>query len=301
MGWFKRNLFFAIGGLVALGLLGAAVYYDYVSWSDNQAELTKWTDMYNRIAQLTQHKPQPGGGQTDNIAAALDQDHQVRQWIRQTTNYFQPIAPIPRPVNGQLTSESFGSALHRTVAQLQNDAAAANVTLPPQYDFSFSAHMDRLTFAPGSLEPLSVQLGEVAAISEILFASGINTLEGIQRYRASPDDAGGPATDYLDEQPITIDLAVMTPYEVTFHGFSAEIARVLQAFATSPHGFIIKSISVQPAGASTAAGGAGAIDQTPPPSAPASPPGKGGYQTVLDEQLLRVTLEVEVVKLAPRI
>jgi hypothetical protein len=32
----------------------------------------------------------------------------------------------------------------------------------------------------------------------------------------------------------------------------------------------------------------------------AAPAGKGGLQTVLKEQLLRITLEVEVVKLLPK-
>ena len=42
----------------------------------------------------------------------------------------------------------------------------------------------------------------------------------------------------------------------------------------------------------------------PPPSSLAAPPpvapGRGGLQTVLNEQLLRVTLVVEVVKLLPK-
>ena len=39
MGWLKRNLFFAIGVVVAVGLLGAAGYYDYASWGHNQRRL----------------------------------------------------------------------------------------------------------------------------------------------------------------------------------------------------------------------------------------------------------------------
>ncbi len=85
------------------------------------------------------------------------------------------------------------------------------------------------------------------AISEILFAAGINALDGIQRMRVSADDASGPATDYLDDQPVTNDLGVLTPYQVTFRGFSAEIARVLGGFAAAPHGFIVKTIK-RPAG-----------------------------------------------------
>jgi hypothetical protein len=75
---------------------------------------------------------------------------------------------------------------------------------------------------------------------------------------------------------------------------------VLEAFASSPNGFIVKTISVQPAGAPAAPGAATTgVDAGTPPS-PASVPGKGGWQTVLNEQLLRVTLTVELVKLTPR-
>ena len=299
MGWIKRNLLFVIGVVVALGLLGAAGYYDYSSWEHNQSEFAKLSGVFTKITDLNKHKPQPGNKKTDNIAAAREQERQVRQWIDQTTNYFQPIAAIPKPVNGTLTSEQFAGALHRTISQLQGDAAAANVTLPPDFDFSFKAHMDRLTFAPGSLEPLSVQLGEVKAISELLFKTGINELDGIQRVPASPDDAGGLQADYLADQAVTNDLAVLVPYQITFRGFSPEIARVLEAFASSPNGFIVGSINVQPANAATTTAAAPMSAGYYGASQPASAPGRGGLQTVLNEQLLSVTLKVELVKLAP--
>lgn len=309
MAWLKRNLFFVIGVAVAIALLGAAGYYDYAGWSHNQAAKVHLNEVYNNLSNLNGNKPSPGNGQVDNIAAAKEQERQLRQWIDQTRNYFQPIAPIPAPTNGPVSSESFAGALHRTIAQMQREAAAANVALPPDYDFSFTAHKDRLTFAPGSLEPLSVQLGEVKTISELLFGVGINALDGIQRVTVSPDDMSGPQTDYLTDQPVTNDLAVLVPYQVTFRAFSPEIAQALKAFASSPNAFVVKTLSVQPAGASGASGPPaaalyGGVDATAPPASTPAPsasmPSKGGWQTVLNEQLLRVTLTVELVKLTPR-
>ena len=192
MGWIKRNLFFAIGGFVAVALLGAAGFYDFASWGHNQAAFAHLNEVYTKLSDAAKQKPSPGNGQVDNIAAAKEQEGRLRQW---TTNYFQPIAPIPKAANGPITDPLFAGALHRTLAQLQHEAAVANVVLPPEYAFSFSAHVagatttgDRLTFAPGSLEPLSVQLGEVKIISEVLFGAGVNALDGIQRLRVSPDD-----------------------------------------------------------------------------------------------------------------
>ena len=319
IGWIKRNLFFAVGVVVAIGLLGAAGFYDYLGWQHNQTALGNLTEIYRQLTDATQQKPSPGSGQVDNIKTAGEQERQLRQWISQTANYFQPIAPIPKPAKGPLSDQLFTGALHGNIVQLVREAGAANVALPPDFYFSFTAHMDRLTFAPGSLEPLSVQLGEVKTVSEILFAAGINALDGVQRLRVSPDDASGPTTDYLDDQPVTNDLALLTPYQVTFRGFSPEIARVLHGFAASSHGFIVKNINVQPAGsagvspaetgayapsgeaaraAAIAAYRAASGGMTPAPAA--AQPGKGGLQTVLNEQLLRVTMTVEVVKLTPR-
>ena len=319
MGWIKRNLFFAIGGFVAVALLGAAGFYDFASWGHNQAAFAHLNEVYTKLSDAAKQKPSPGNDKVDNIAAANDQRKQLEAWIKQTTNYFQPIAPIPKAANGPITDPLFAGALHRTLAQLQHEAAVANVVLPPEYAFSFSAHVagatttgDRLTFAPGSLEPLSVQLGEVKIISEVLFGAGVNALDGIQRCRVLPDDASGPQTDYLDDSPVTTDLALLVPYQLTFRGFSPEIVRVLKGFASSPHGFIVKTISVQPAGVATTdmgaypqatpmpAGGRFGYDTggAPQPSAPL--PGRGGLQTVLNEQLLSVTLKVEVVKLTPK-
>ena len=308
MGWLKRNLFFAIGVVVALGLLGAAGFYDYASWTHNQAAFIHLNEVYDKLKNNTVkdkdgHPLSPGNDKVDNIAAANEQRKQLEAWIGQTRNYFQPIAPIPKPANGPVSNASFSDSLHQTIAQLQHEAAAANVALPPDYDFSFTAHKDRLTFAPGSLEPLSVQLGEVKTISEVLFGARINALDGIQRVRgASPDDATGPQTDYLEDQPVTNELAVLVPYQVTFRAFSPEIAQVLKAFASSPNGFVVKTISVQPAGAAAMTGTTTVDAGAPLASVPGLPAQatKGGWQTILNEQLLRVTLMVELVKLTPR-
>jgi hypothetical protein len=287
---------------------------------------------------LTGQKPSPGNDKVDNIAAAREQERQIRDWIRQAADYFQPIAPIPNTGNNAVSSEAFAAALRRTIDQLQHEADATSVTLPPQYNFSFKAQRDLVKFAPGSLGSLAVQFGEVKIISEILFAAHVNSLDGIQRVRVSDDDANGPQADYFDGHSVTNNLAVLTPYQITFRSFSPEVGEVLAGFASSPHGFIVKSINVQPAGAAAAPApetavlmpaepmlaepmpavpmlaqpylppGLRARPAIPPAAPPAAPPttlptrvpGRGGFQTVLNEQLLRVTLVVEVVKLLPK-
>jgi hypothetical protein len=295
MAWIKRNLFFVIGSIVALGLLGAAGFYDYKSWQRNSAAFENLNEIYGDLKSVGGKKPSPGNDKVNNTQAARDQEKQLREWIKKAREHFQPVAPIPSPANGPVSSEAFASAMRKTIDQLQHEAAGASVIVPPQYGFSFEAQRSLVRFAPNGLEPLSAQLGEVKAISEIIFAARVNQLDGVQRRRVSDDDTAGPASDYIDDQPVTTDLAVLTPYEVTFRAFTPEIAQVLAAFAASPHGFIVKAINVQPAAAAADA------TQTPAATTPAPGmmPGKGGLQTILNEQLLRVTLLVEVVKLSP--
>ena len=296
MAWIKRNLFFVIGGILAIGLLGAAGFYNYKGWSHNTAALNELNEIYSTLRELTSKKPSPGNDKINNIEAAKQQESQVRDWIRQAGDYFKPITPVPNPSNGMVSSEEFAAALRRMIDQLQHEAETASVALPPQYDFSFKAQRDLVRFS-GSLEPLAQQLGEVKTIAEVLFAARVNALDGIQRVRISDDDVTGPQADYLDDHSTTNNLAVLTPYEITFRSFSPEIGVVLAGFASSPHGFIVKGINVQLAGAAATMSPAG-----PPGPAPGAllAPGKGGLQPMLNEQLLRVTLVVEVVKLLPK-
>jgi hypothetical protein len=279
------------------------------------------------LQKLTGQKPSPGNDKVDNIAAAREQERQIRNWIRQAADYFQPMAPIPNTGNNAVSSEAFAAALRRTIDQLQHEAEVASVTLPPKYNFSFEAQRSLVKFAPGSLGALAAQFGEVKTIAEILYAAKVNSLDGIQRVRVSDDDANGPQADYFDDHSVTNNLAVLTPYQITFRSFSPEVGEVLAGFASSPHGFIVKSINVQPAGAAAATApetamltpavpmlaepmlaqpmpypppGLRARPAIPPAAPPTRVPGRGGLQTVLNEQLLRVTLVVEVVKLLPK-
>ena len=333
MAWIKRNLFFVMGGILALGLLGTAGFYNYKGWSHNSAKYDQLKEIYGTLRNLTGQKPSPGNDKVDNIAAAREQERQIRDWIRQAAGDFQPIAPIPNTGNNAVSSEAFAAALRRTIDQLQHEADAASVTLPPKYNFSFEAQRSLVKFS-GSLGALAAQFGEVKTIAEILYAAKVNSLDGIQRVRVSDDDANGPQADYFDGHSVTNNLAVLTPYQITFRSFSPEVGEVLAGFASSPHGFIVKSINVQPAGAAAAMApetavlmpaepmlaqpmpaepmlaqpylppGLRARPAIPPAAPPAAPPtrvpGRGGLQTVLNEQLLRVTLVVEVVKLLPK-
>jgi hypothetical protein len=210
---------------------------------------------------------------------------------------------MPIPTNNPVTSELFASALRLTIDQLQHEAEWANVTLPPRYGFSFEAERALVKFAPEGLPALTTQLGEMKTIAEVLFSARVNGLDAIQRLRVSTDDATGPQGDYFDGQPTTGDGMVITPYIITFRSFSSEIAQVLANFAHSPNGFVVKTLHVQPASAAPitappTGGGGMAGENMAPQTQPQ--PSRGGLQPALKEQILRVTMEVDIVKLQPK-
>jgi hypothetical protein len=298
MAWIKRHLFFVIGGAVALALLGAAGFYDYQEWSDNSAQLDSLHDTYNKLGELA--------GPTvlaskDNTELARTQEAQVRDWIKQAATHFQSIPPIPDPGANGIDSERLGATLRDTIIQLQHEGETAGVALPPKYHFSFESEAGGLQmimkFAPASLSMLPVQLGQVKAISEVVYGAHVNALDSIQRVRVSEDDAGGPPTDYIDESIVTNNLAVITPYVITFRCFTPELADVLSGFANSPNGFVVSRINVQQAAGGTT--GATTPEYAGRPGVPATgiPGAPKMLPIVLKEQLLRVTLEVRIVNL----
>jgi len=315
MSWIKRNLFFFIGTALAVGLLAAAGVYEFRNWQRNETALNALNEAYKTLQTLNSENPSPGNDKVNNIQMAREQERQLRDWIQQARQYFQPIPPIPNPTNSVVTSEAFAAALRRTIDQLQHEAHSVSITLPPQYGFSFEAERTLVKFAPGSLGPLAEQLGEVKTISEILYAAKINSLDGLRRVRVSDDDARGPQSDYLNESTVSNNLAIFTPYEVTFRCFSQDLANALSLFASSPHGFVVKDINVQTM-ATTAAQSASPLggEMTGPQSSspyappnqpayqpPSAPIRRGGLQTVLNEQILSITMEIEIVKLLPGI
>lgn len=357
MSWLKRNLFFVIGSLVALILMGLAGWFLYSKYNLNNEVLANLNSDYEKLKTLNSAKPHPGSGSVNNIKLAQEQREQLREFLKKTQVFFQPVARIPDLP--KITDRDFSAALSQTIEQLRNEATNSSVALPENYNFSFTSQKSKITFAPGSLNRLSIQLGEIRTIAEILFQAKINALDNIRRERVSQDDSFGLQTDYLTEKTETNALAVLTPYDVTFRSFSTELAAVLSGLAASPHALLVKTINIEPAPAVAAPeptmplvssapimiqpqpnlmaeemsrqqreadsqaafaaryglrGGnlgpgiayrglnSGVQQQTyiaPQPGQPGATTPKGGLPTVLDEKLLKITLNLYIIKPLP--
>jgi len=245
MEWIKRNLYFLVGGAVALALMGMAGWFLYSKWRLNSQTWDRLNQDYSELGTLNNEKPHPGAGKVDNIKLAKEQETALKDLITKIKARFEPIPAIPAVTN--LTDREFSAALNRELAQMQKDATNSSVVIPPKYSFSFEAQRPKLTFSTGSLHPLAVQLGEVRAICDVLFKAKVNSLDNLRRERVGTDDSTGQLTDYLDKKSVTNELAVIAPYEVTFRCFTPELGAVLTGFANSSSGLVIKGINVEAA------------------------------------------------------
>ncbi|HNQ73399.1 MAG TPA: Amuc_1100 family pilus-like protein [Verrucomicrobiota bacterium] len=248
MEWIKRNLIFVVSAVVALILLGAAGWYGYSGFNNNSVKKEAITTAYGELNELYRAKPAPGDGKkVDNIKMAKEQQQEADAFLTNLTAYLQEIPAIPAKTG--VTGQRFSAALQETISQLQREATNNSVIVPPGYKFSFSQQASLVQFAPGTLDALAVQLGEVKAICDILNEAKINSLTEVRRERVpgNPDDLKGPVTDYIDKKSITNDLAVGSFYEITFQSFTPELAAVLTGFARSPYGLVVKAINVEPA------------------------------------------------------
>jgi len=327
MDWIKRNIIFVISSAVALLLLGGAGFYLYSGVSKNDAALESLNQEYAELERLNRQNPHPGNDKVNNITAAKEQEQQVRAFTRKVARVFEPIPQIPESTS--LNNSQLAEALRRTLDRMQRDAGNAGVQLPEKFSFSFAAIRPLLVFDQAGLAPLATQLGEVKTIADIL-------LDSIRRERVSTHDREAQQTsDYTDRSSVTNDVAILTPYEVSMRCFSSELGAVLAGFASSRHGLMIKAVNVEPAAPSgpmdPTMGGA-----TPQPvyiPQPVAPPGyargmmmeeglmaprmpvpqpayaptpapgvgtRGGLPVLLDEKQFKVTLLIEVVKLAPK-
>src|SRR5690349_11293590 len=240
--WFKRNLFLAIGGLVALLLLGAGVYYFWSARAKNQqrdeeigAAISTLNNLYNSPTFPSQTNIDAAKRETDKLRAAVDQ-----------LQKFFVAVPAEK-----VTNVAFRSYRDNTLAELQRAAEQARTTLPGKsYAFSFETQRTKVEFKAGTFPAIPQQMAEVKALAGILFDAHVDPLVNLRRARVSQDDDESVTiSDYLPQLKIETNSiqgasghVVRSPYEVTFHALSGDLALVMQGLASSPHGFVVKAI-----------------------------------------------------------
>ena len=280
MTWIKRNLFFLISLLVAVGLMGAGGYYFYTTYKEEGDLTGQIAEQYDQLKNLTNKKPnagKAGPGNVDNVAAAQEQTKAALALAAKLRAGFQPVHMAE-------TSANFQHQLDGSVSEMKAAAQQAGVALPTDYHFTFQTESKMVNLPAKTFPELAGHLSEIQAICQVLFDAKINSLEYLQRPMVAAIETNGP--DFLPPTAAAASspLADITPYKVSFHCFSGELGAVLAGLANSPHGFIVKYVDVDP--------GSGAHQATGVPR-----PARGGRPaTFLNENLLGITLLIDVVQ-----
>jgi hypothetical protein len=328
MAWIKRNLFFVVGLAVAVVLLGVGVFYLLGTLNDAEAASTELTATNEKLDQLVKRPVYPNA---KNIELVKDEQVRVEIFKAQARARFGMI-----PKSESLNNASFKSLLEGTILNLSRTAERSGVKLPEKFDFTFGEQRRQLQLPEKALPNLALHLGDLAGICQVLFDAKVHALNGLRRPQVASTDTA-TSNDYVTKKADTNAVvgASIIPYEVSFECFSTELGGVLSGFLNAPEAYLIKTINVEhgagtdsaaatpdpnagaPAGASDPRmalmrrygmanpamasryglnpGGAAAA-AAPGATAPATPTKAG--QTALDEKPLRVTIALEVVKLA---
>ena len=262
--WIKRNLFLAVGGLIAILLLAGGVYYFISAQQRNRSIEEELEANKSDLNRLQGQNPYPSA---QNIEIAKKEAEKLRAAVGQLHRYFSPV-PAEK-----VSGIEFRRYLDRTLAELQASARSAKTILPsPGYAFSFETQKPKTSFGDGTFPAVPEQIAEVHALMQVMFDAHVTPLINVRRARVSKDDEiSTAASDYLSLKVQTNSTTgtVNSPYEVTFGCLSSELAAVLEGLASSKHGFVVKAINVEPAAEMPTNAPAGFI------GAPGNPPSRG--------------------------
>lgn len=302
MPWVKRNLGLVIGGVVALALLAVAVVY-LLQQRGQDAAVTGELDTANaRYQELLNRPVHPGDdqGKVNNIELAKSEVERLQGFLQQVRAKF---GTSNVPTN--ISNREFRALLDNTINDLQRTADALGITLPQKdYWFTFAPQKTAVEFK--SIDMLAHQLLDVKELCEILYEAKVQDIKGIRRVPASSDENN--AQDFItDKKATTNEVAIVTPYELKFQGFSGELARVMDRMLQAKRCFIIRSVAVDrapddsraadPAMSMPVMSGMDRYRRMAPVAAPPPQAPKRPGNVLLDENKLLIEMRVDVVRL----
>lgn len=323
MDWIKKNVGFVVGLGVAVLSLGGAVFYLLQSGTAREEAKAALEQKNQELDGLVKREVYPNKA---NIDAAKKEQETVAKFISEARTRFGPLDELKSMDNG-----TFKSLLESTIGQLEREASQAGVKLPSdKYAFTFAEQRKQLQLAANSLPAFSRELSDIEDICGILFGAKIHSLLGLKRYGVGTNEGFANPDVIAGKKPGTNDLvgASIYGYEATFQCFSGELGDVIEGFVKSPSCYVVKTLNVEPGTAATAdpsianaaptplGGGMGGMDPAlaaryglagrsrygpSQPQAPVAQPTTApkANEPALEEKPLKVTLGLEVIKLAP--
>jgi hypothetical protein len=277
------------GMAVLLGLSGA---YLVSRWYSSRQEGDRLAQADQEIRKLWIGRTSPTTGNLEQVTAEVQR---LRELLAQGQSLLQPT-----PVE-QRSEQEFKLLLAKTVAEMNQAAAAARAGISANYAFSFEAETKVFSYSPPSIPLLSAQLREVQSLCDSLFRARIRNLIRIRRIATSEHDLKG-APDLLGdtnlvkrlvlpgnlcEPPRTNALPVeIWPYEITLECPGPSVAAVLNELSGPRQFRVIRTLSVEPV-APVADGEPRGTPAWGKPPKPVPPP---------KEDQLRVKLLIQIVR-----
>ncbi|MSU21012.1 MAG: hypothetical protein EXS30_06420 [Pedosphaera sp.] len=320
MAWLKRNLGLVIVGVVFVAILTVAVIF---LLSKKAAADTSSSKLDERTEQLKTLGGRNPGLSPENITAAKDDQKKLDEFLKELKHLFVvPSYPT------QLTSREFGVLLDTTVNGIRRSAQRSGVQVEKDYKFSFDVPSKSVKTPQNAYESLAIQLVEVESICNALLQAKVNAIKRVRRAAVTSEESAG-TDDFVDTKASTNEWTIVSPYEVTFTGFSGDAGNVLEGLIKSKNCITVKNIVVERGdaassdsttpGAETPAmnpysrygmrGGMSpslasryGLGRRPAPAEATPTPQAApttGPRVLQDEKLLKVTLTLETVRLNP--
>ncbi|MCD8533833.1 MAG: Amuc_1100 family pilus-like protein [Verrucomicrobia bacterium] len=230
-----------IGLAVAVLLIGGAGYFAFLQYNSFtqsqqtlQSERSTWEGLETK-------SPHPGTPNLDNIRSATNDLARVQQLFDTTQRLFRPVPPIT-------ISNAFdlNIAVNRTISSLNKQASLYGVTVPNSYNFTFRGQKEVIDFkSKGSIPKFAYHLNNVEKLVQAVYNARVHSLESIKRVRVDETDEN--SFGIMQNLGMTQDeFLLYTPYEISFKGFSSELASVLENLTNSEDVYIVKAMNVEP-------------------------------------------------------
>ncbi len=325
MAWLKRNLGLVIAGVVFVAILAVAVVFLLSKKTAADDASLKLDERTEQLKTLGGRNP---GLTSENITAAKDDQKKIEEFLKELKHSFvTPSYPT------QLTSREFGVLLDTTVNGIRRAAQRSGVQVEKDYKFSFDVPSKSVKTPQSAFESLAIQLVEAESICNAMVQAKVNAIKRVRRAAVTSEESAG-ADDFVDAKITTNEWTIVSPYEVTFTGFSGDVGNVMEGLIKAKNCITVKNVVVERGDAAStenaAAGGNPGGEPTtaanpysrygmgggmspslamrygmrPRPVQPEAAPTPQaapttGPRVLQDEKLLKVTLTLETIRLNP--
>lgn len=240
MGWLKRNLFYVIGGVVALAAIGGAYGFMAGAQQRQQEAMAALGAYTNTVNRLISARPFPS-------VEAINKANKEAEVLKVFTSEAEKLFEYQKP--RRMRSQDFKVHLINSLVKLRADATNNNIRIPRNFNFTFGHLLPMPNLLQYSIEPLSMHLQDVQEICKILYDARVHSITGIQRVSAYPREPGGAVLmwEVAVRTNLTTAEAVFTstPIRFSFRGFTSELTEVLNLLASDERFYVVRKVEVE--------------------------------------------------------